>query len=67
MCHLRYDHFKQSILKTYCVELISYILPTNVNNILPSILINERRYFAEYCEDEFISATSDSGFIFLDK
>ena len=60
--HLKYDRFKQNIKQNNFTEQTLEALSCNSDdNCHPSSTINVCRYLAENCEDEFISAASDSG------
>ena len=63
--HLKYDRFKQNVEQVNSIEQPSKSLSCNSdNNYHPSSTINLCRYLAENYEDEFITATGDSGLSF---
>ena len=62
--HLKYDRFKQNIKQDNFIEHTLEALSCNSDdNYHPSSTPHLCRYFAENYEDEFITATGDSGFI----
>ena len=63
--HLKYDRFKQNVKQDNFIEHTLKSLSCNIDdNCYPSSTINLCRYLAENYEDEFISATGDSGLTF---
>ena len=63
--HLKYDRFKQNVKQDNFIEQTLKALSCNIDdNYHPSSTINLCRYLAENYEDEYISATGDSGLTF---
>ena len=63
--HLKYDRFKQNVEQDNFIEQTLKALSCNSDiNYCPSSTIHLCRYFAENCEDEFITTASDSDLIF---
>ena len=62
--HLRYDRFKQSLKDNNFISSMLEVLYNNINSNISSSLINLCHYIAEFYEEEYISATSDSALTF---
>ena len=62
--HLRCDRFKQNLKGDNFIKSMFEVLSNNVEENISSSLINVCHYIAEYYEDEFVSAASDSGLTF---
>ena len=62
--HLRYDRFKDNLKSNNFIHSILEVLFDNIEGTISSTLINLCYYIAEYYEDGFVSAASDSGLTF---
>ena len=63
--HLKYDRFKPNVKQGNFIEQTLKALSCNSdNNYHPSSTINLCRYLADNCEDEFTTATGNSGLSF---